>query len=83
MRPDAFADYTLKSEFKDQAEEDTPELMRFWYEQAVEEQKKELREFKKKAKAQLPKIEPIPLTVEDIEEDLHQGQGERLEVIKV
>jgi hypothetical protein len=42
IRPDAFSSYSLKDRFKDQAEEDTPEHMRFWYEQAVEEQKKEL-----------------------------------------
>jgi hypothetical protein len=66
IRPDAFSDYTLKSRFKDHAEEDTPEYMRFWYEQAVDEQKKVLREFKKKAKALPPQIEPISLTVEDI-----------------
>jgi hypothetical protein len=57
--------------------------MWYWYERAVDEQKKELREFKKKAKALPPQIEPIPLTVEDIGEDLPQGQGHRLELIKV
>jgi hypothetical protein len=65
------------------AQEDAAEMIRFWYEQAVDEQKKELREYKKKAKALPPQIEPIPLTVEDIEEDLPQGQGDRLEPIKV
>jgi len=35
---------------QDLAREDTQEMMRFWYEQAVDEQKKELREYKKKAK---------------------------------
>jgi hypothetical protein len=47
-------------------------------------QKKELREYKKKAKAQeaqiqLPQVEPVPLT---IEEDLSQGQGDRPEAVK-
>ena len=40
------------------AKEDTVELMRYWYERAVDEQKKELREYKKKQKAQnqLPQV---------------------------
>jgi hypothetical protein len=82
LRPDAFSDYPLKSRFKDQAEEDTPEYMWYWYERAVDEQKKEQREYKKKTKALPPQIEPIPLAVEDIEEDLPQGQGDRQEPIK-
>jgi hypothetical protein len=50
-------------------------------------QKKELREYKKKAKAQeaqiqLPQVEPVPLIIEEIEEDLSQGQGDRPEPIK-
>jgi len=46
------------------------------YENAVYGQKRELREYKKKAKAQtqLPQIEPVPLT---IEEDLSQDQGQQ------
>ena len=52
------------------AQEDAKKSIAFWYEQAVDEQKKELREFKKKTKALPPQIEPIPLTVEDIEEEL-------------
>jgi phage-related protein len=60
------------------SKEDTTGMMRFWYEQAVDEQKAELRQYKKKTKTQtqLPQIEPIPLTIEEIEEDLSQGQGE-------
>jgi hypothetical protein len=68
--------------FKEVAEADTPELMRYWYERAVDEQKKELREFKKKEKPQLPRIEPIPITIEEIEEDPSQGQGDGPEPIK-
>lgn len=61
------------------AREDTQEMMRFWYEQAVDEQKKELREYKRKSKAQtqLPQVEPVPSI---IEEDL--SQSERPEPIK-
>jgi len=58
------------------AKEDTAEIMRYWYERAVDEQKKELREYKKKQKAQ---IEPVPLT---IEEDLSQDQSDGPEPIK-
>jgi hypothetical protein len=49
---------------------------------------KEQRELKKKAKAQeaqpqLPQVEPVPLTIEEIEEDLSQGLGDRPEPIRV
>jgi hypothetical protein len=37
---------------QDLAREDTQEIMRFWYEQAVDEQKKELRDYNK-AKAKI------------------------------
>lgn len=84
IRPDAFSDVSVRNRFRVVAEEQTPEVMRFWYERAVEEQKKELREFKKKEKPQLPRIEPMPITIEEIEveEDLPQGQGDRPEPIK-
>jgi hypothetical protein len=49
----------------------------------VDEQKKELRDYKKKTKAQtpLPQVEPVPLT---IEEDLHKARamGRRLLTLK-
>jgi hypothetical protein len=66
------------------SKEDTAEMMSFWYEEAVDEQRAELRQYKKKAKAQiqLPHVEPVPLTIENVEEDLPQGQGERPEPIK-
>ena len=49
------------------AQEDTVEMMRFWYERAVDEQRAELRQYKKKTKAQiqLPQVEPVPLTIEE------------------
>ena len=51
------------------------------YEMAVTEQKKEFREYKKRAKSQtqLSQIEPVPLT---IEEDLPQSQGDGQEPLK-
>jgi DNA-binding CsgD family transcriptional regulator len=82
IRPDAFSDFSVRNRFKEVAEEETPELMRYWFDRAVDEQKKELREFKKKEKPQLPRIEPMPIIIEEIEEDLPQGQGERAEPIK-
>jgi len=82
IRPDAFSDFSVRNRFKAVAEEQTPEVMRFWYERAVEEQKKELKEFKKKEKLPLPRIEPVPITIEEIEEDLPQDQGDRPEPIK-
>lgn len=46
------------------AQEDNQKSMRFRYEQAVDEQKKELREYKKKLKAQeTSKVELVPLVV--------------------
>ena len=83
VRPDAFSEYSLRNRFKEIAEEDTPRTIRFWYEEAVDEQKKELREYKKKAKTQLPKNEPTPPIIEVLEGELPQGQGDKLEPIKV
>ena len=62
------------------SKEDTFELMGYWYERAVDDQKKELKDYKKKLKAQESlQIEPVPLI---IEEDLPHGQGDRPELIK-
>ncbi len=55
------------------AQEDIAGMMRYCYERAVDEQRKELREYRKKQKAQEVHVEPVPLT---IEEDLSQGQGD-------
>jgi hypothetical protein len=82
LRPDSFCEWSVKNHMEELAQEDAQKSIAFWYERAVDEQKRELREFKKKRKAQLPKIEPLPLTVEDIGEDHPQGQGESLEAIK-
>jgi len=56
-------------------------MMDVEYEMAVTEQKKEFREYKKRAKSQtqLSQIEPVPLT---IEEDLPQSQGDGQEPLK-
>jgi DNA-binding CsgD family transcriptional regulator len=80
LRPDSFCDWMVNNRMEELAREDTQEMMRFWYEQAVDEQRAELRQYKKKLKAQnqLPLVEPVPLT---IEEDLSQGQDDRSEPI--
>jgi hypothetical protein len=76
LRPDAFSDWSTRNQMGDLAKEGAAEMMRFWYEEAVDEQKAELRQYKKKAKAQtqLPRVEPVPLTIREIEEELSMGE---------
>jgi hypothetical protein len=83
LRPDSFCEWSVKNHMEELANEDAQKNMAFWYEMAVDEQKKELREYKKKAKALPAQIEPISVTVEGIEGGLPQGQGDGLELIKV
>ena len=40
LRPDSFCDWTVNNRMEDLAREDTQGMMRFWYEQAIDEQKK-------------------------------------------
>ena len=79
LRPDSFCEWSVKNHMEELAHEDAQKYMSYWYERAVDEQKKELRDYKKKAKTQiqLPDVEPVPLT---IEEDL--SQNDRPEPIK-
>ena len=79
VRPDAFSDWSERNHMSDLAKEDAPGMMRYWYERAVDEQKAEIRQYKKKIKAQHPPVEPVPLT---IEEDLSQGQGDEPEPVE-
>jgi lipocalin len=74
LRPDSFCEWSVKNQMEELAHEDAQKYMGYWYERAVDEQKAELRQYKKKAKAQLLQVEPVPLT---IEEDLSLGQEER------
>jgi hypothetical protein len=66
------------------SQEDTAERMKFWYERAVDEQKKELREYKKKLKAQKDQAQ-LPHKVESVEaissEQESQDKTEILEPI--
>jgi hypothetical protein len=77
LRPDSFCEWSVKNHMEELAHEDTQKYMGYWYERAVDEQKKELKEYKKKAKTQLLQVVAVPLT---IEEDL--SQGDRPEAIK-
>jgi len=79
LRPDSFCEWSVKNRMEELSQEDTAEMMRYWYEQAVDEQKAEIRQYKKKIKAQHPPVEPVPLT---IEEDLSQGQGDEPEPVE-
>ena len=63
----------------DLAKEDAPGMMRYWYERAVDEQKAEIRQYKKKMKTQHPAVEPVPLT---IEEDRSQDLGDEMEPVE-
>jgi hypothetical protein len=68
----------LKNDMEELAHEDAHKYMAYWYERAVDKQKRELRDYKKaRTQIQLPHVEPIPMT---IEEDL--SQNDRLEPIK-
>jgi len=62
------------------ANEDAHKFMAYWYERAVDEQKKELKEYKKKVKTHRSPIETVPLT---IEEGLSQVQGEVAKPIEI
>jgi hypothetical protein len=69
LRPDSFCDYSVKRHMEECAQEDVHKNMKLWYEIAVDEQKKELKEYKKKKKAQ---VMSMPLI---IVEDLSQEQN--------
>jgi hypothetical protein len=57
LRPDSFCDWSINNRMEELAREDTQEMMRYWYEQAVDEQRTELRQYKKKLKAEFPQVE--------------------------
>jgi Helix-turn-helix of insertion element transposase len=89
LRPDSFCEWSVRNHMEELAQEEAQKYMGYWYERAADEQKKELREYKKKAKTEAQpqplQIEPVPLTIEDIKEDLSQGQAKNhsLEPINV
>jgi len=64
LRPDSFCEWSVKHHMEELAQEDAQKNMAFWYEMAVDEQKREQRDYKKRAKAQAVNV---PLTiVEDL-----------------
>lgn len=78
LRPDSFCDYSVKRDMEECAQEDTHKTMKFWYERAVDEQKGELRSYKKRLKAQeSSQIELVPMTIEPIGDAEQNGQGVR------
>jgi len=87
VRPDSFTDWSTRDWTKDVGKDLAIKYIDIEYENAVYEQKKELKDYKKKVKVQeeqnqLPQVEPVPMTIEEIEEDLSQGQDDRPEAIK-
>lgn len=72
VRPDSFTDWTTRDWTKDVGKDLAIKYIGIEYENAVDEQKKELRDYKKRTKTQtqLPPVEPVPMTTEEIEEDL-------------
>jgi hypothetical protein len=75
LRPDSFCEWSVKNRMEELSQEDAAERMRYWYERAVDEQKKELREYKKKIKSQEAlQVEPVPITIEPVEEDPARDQ---------
>ena len=44
LRPDSFCEWSVKNHMEELSREDTAGMMRFWYEQAVDEQRAELRQ---------------------------------------
>ena len=76
VRPDAFSNWSERNHMSALAKEDAPGMMRYWYERAVDEQKAEIRQYKKKLKsrdAQTGVADSI------IKEDVSHGQGDRPE----
>jgi len=66
IRPDAYTDYSTREFTNGLAEDGAIWMIDCVYEEAVEEQKKELREYRKRAKALPPQVEPVTLTIEEI-----------------
>ena len=86
-RPDALTEWSTKKWTEDVGKQLAAQMLVAEYEEAVREQKREIKDSKNRAKAQEAQlqalqIEPVPLTIEDIEEDSSQGQGESPEPIK-
>jgi len=79
LRPDSFCEWSVKNHMEELSKEDTAGMMRFWYEEAVDEQRAELRQYKRRIKAQETQVEPVNLT---IEEDRQQTQNDMQEPVE-
>lgn len=75
-RPDALTEWSTRNWTEEVGKEFAAKMIDVEYEMAVTEQKKELKEYKKRAKAHLPQVEPVPLTIESIEEASTKQEGE-------
>lgn len=87
LRPDSFCDWSVKNRMEELSQEDTHKSLRFWYDRAVDEQRAELRQYKRKLKAQeaqtqITQLEAVPLTVEAIGEGLSQSRSDKSEPIE-
>jgi len=85
-RPDALDSFSTKQWAKEVGAQLAAKTLFMEYEEAVRDQKKELKESKRREKlqedqSQLPQIELTP-AIEDGEEDLSQGQGDRPEPVE-
>jgi DNA-binding CsgD family transcriptional regulator len=85
-RPDALTDWSTRDWTEEVGKEFAAKMMDLEYEAAVTEQKKELKEYKKKTKAPetqppLHQVEPVPMTIEVIEDDHSQAQNDAQEPI--
>lgn len=73
LRPDSFCDWSVKNHMEELAHEDVHKHMKLWYEIAVDEQKKELKDYKKRLKAS--QIELVPMTIEPMGDAEQSGQS--------
>jgi hypothetical protein len=75
-RPDALTEWSTRDWTEEVGKEFAAKMMDVEYEKAVWEQKKELKKYEKRAQVQLPQVEPVPMTIEPVEEDLPETRGE-------
>jgi hypothetical protein len=79
-RPDALTEFSTRNWAEKVGAKVSAQVLAMEYEKAVKEQKRELKDSKNRSKPQEDLSQHI--TIEEIEEDLPQGQGDRPEPIK-
>ena len=68
LRPDSFCEWSVKNHMEELAHDDAQKYMAYWYERAVDVQKKEFRDYKKKLKAQESlQMVPVRTALEQID----------------